>query len=98
MKGNPVIPQAGRGQASLPRQLVRFRGLDRSGLTPAVGWSRFISVNGLERNGRKRVGGLWVALLIGAGVALILLGLAYKFGLLGWFGNLPGDIRYEEAA
>ena len=34
-------------------------------------------------------------LLIGAGVLLIVLGLAYKFGLLGWFGNLPGDIRYE---
>ena len=34
-------------------------------------------------------------LLIGAGVLLVVLGLAYKFGLLGWFGNLPGDIRYE---
>ena len=35
-------------------------------------------------------------LLIGAGVILVLLGLAYKLGLLGWFGNLPGDIRYEQ--
>ncbi len=33
--------------------------------------------------------------LIGAGLLLILLGIAYKFGLLNWFGNLPGDIRYE---
>ncbi|MCJ7766439.1 MAG: DUF2905 domain-containing protein [Thiovulaceae bacterium] len=34
-------------------------------------------------------------MIIGAGVLLIVIGLAYKFGLLGWFGNLPGDIRYE---
>ncbi|MCJ7766202.1 MAG: DUF2905 domain-containing protein [Thiovulaceae bacterium] len=34
-------------------------------------------------------------MIIGAGVLLIVVGLAYKFGLLGWFGNLPGDIRYE---
>jgi hypothetical protein len=33
--------------------------------------------------------------LIGAGIVLVLIGLAYKFGLLNWFGNLPGDIRYE---
>lgn len=33
--------------------------------------------------------------LIAAGVVLVLLGVAYKFGLLDWFGNLPGDIRYE---
>lgn len=36
--------------------------------------------------------GNWI---IGAGVLLIVIGLAYKFGLLGWFGNLPGDIKYE---
>ncbi|MEA3373345.1 MAG: DUF2905 domain-containing protein [Campylobacterota bacterium] len=33
--------------------------------------------------------------LIGAGAVLILIGLAYKCGLLNWFGNLPGDIKYE---
>ena len=34
-------------------------------------------------------------LLIAAGLLLLLAGIAYKFGLLGWFGNLPGDIRFE---
>lgn len=34
--------------------------------------------------------------LILAGVVLILAGLAFKFGLLDWFGNLPGDIKYEQ--
>ena len=33
--------------------------------------------------------------LIITGVLLLLAGVAYKFGLLNWFGNLPGDIRYE---
>ncbi len=33
--------------------------------------------------------------LIIAGIALVLIGIAYKFGLLNWFGNLPGDIKYE---
>jgi len=33
--------------------------------------------------------------LIGTGVLLVLAGIAYKFGLLNWFGNLPGDIKYE---
>jgi hypothetical protein len=33
--------------------------------------------------------------LIGIGVLFILGGLAWKFGLLSWFGHLPGDIRYE---
>lgn len=33
--------------------------------------------------------------LIGAGVLLIVLGLLYRFGLLDWFGNLPGDFKYE---
>ncbi len=31
-------------------------------------------------------------LLIAAGMLLILAGVAWKFGLLGWFGHLPGDI------
>jgi hypothetical protein len=31
--------------------------------------------------------------MIVAGVVLILAGLASQFGLLAWFGNLPGDIR-----
>jgi len=34
-------------------------------------------------------------LLIGLGVLLIVAGLAFKFGLLSWFGHLPGDFRYE---
>lgn len=34
-------------------------------------------------------------LLIGAGVALALLGGLVYFGGLSWFGRLPGDIRYE---
>jgi hypothetical protein len=33
--------------------------------------------------------------MIAAGVVLILLGIAAQFGLLGWFGRLPGDIRIE---
>ena len=33
--------------------------------------------------------------LIITGIALVLTGIAYKFGLLNWFGNLPGDIKYE---
>ncbi len=33
--------------------------------------------------------------MIVAGVVLILAGLATHFGLLGWFGNLPGDIRFR---
>ncbi len=34
-------------------------------------------------------------MIIGAGLLLVVIGLAYKFGLLGWLGHLPGDIRYE---
>ena len=34
-------------------------------------------------------------LLIGAGVLLILAGVATYFGLLSRFGHLPGDIRME---
>ena len=33
--------------------------------------------------------------LIYIGIGLIIAGFAYKFGLLNWFGNLPGDIRYR---
>jgi hypothetical protein len=33
--------------------------------------------------------------IIYIGIAVIGIGLAYKFGLLGWFGNLPGDISYK---
>ncbi|ADV46052.1 DUF2905 domain-containing protein [Nitratifractor salsuginis] len=29
------------------------------------------------------------------GLFLILLGAALQYGLLGWFGKLPGDIRYQ---
>ena len=37
--------------------------------------------------------------LIGAGLALLLLGVILHFapGLLNWFGKLPGDIRIESA-
>jgi hypothetical protein len=34
-------------------------------------------------------------LLVGLGVALILLGLLFWSGSLSWFGRLPGDIRIE---
>jgi hypothetical protein len=34
-------------------------------------------------------------LLVGAGIALVLLGLLAWSGALGWFGRLPGDIRIE---
>jgi len=34
-------------------------------------------------------------LLIYLGLGLIVAGIAYKYGLLGWFGNLPGDITYK---
>jgi len=34
-------------------------------------------------------------MIVMAGVALILLGLAVWSGALGWFGRLPGDIRIE---
>lgn len=36
--------------------------------------------------------GLWI---IGAGFAVILLGLIVWAGGLSWFGRLPGDIRIE---
>ena len=36
--------------------------------------------------------GNWI---IYAGLLLIITGIAYKLNLLNWFGNLPGDIRYE---
>ena len=34
-------------------------------------------------------------LLIILGITLIAAGLLYAFGLLDWFGRLPGDIRIE---
>jgi len=33
--------------------------------------------------------------LIGGGVFLIVVGVLWKYGLLDWFGNLPGDIKYS---
>jgi hypothetical protein len=33
--------------------------------------------------------------LILAGLAIIVLGLLVRSGVLGWFGHLPGDIRIE---
>jgi hypothetical protein len=34
-------------------------------------------------------------IFITLGIGLILVGIAYKFGLLGWFGNLPLDFKSE---
>ena len=34
-------------------------------------------------------------LLIGAGICLVVVGLAIYSGGFNWFGRLPGDIRYE---
>lgn len=34
-------------------------------------------------------------LLIAAGAVLIAAGLLARYGLLTWFGNLPGDIRWR---
>ena len=34
-------------------------------------------------------------LVIGIGVAVVLVGLLIMAGALGWFGRLPGDIRIE---
>jgi hypothetical protein len=33
--------------------------------------------------------------LILAGIVLILAGVLAKYGLMGWFGHLPGDIRIK---
>ena len=33
--------------------------------------------------------------LVGLGVAVVLIGLAVSTGLLSWFGRLPGDLRIE---
>lgn len=34
-------------------------------------------------------------ILIGVGIAVVVLGLLVQVGALRWFGNLPGDIRFE---
>jgi Protein of unknown function (DUF2905) len=34
-------------------------------------------------------------LLVILGVILVLIGLAVSWGVFGWFGRLPGDIRIE---
>jgi hypothetical protein len=34
-------------------------------------------------------------LVIGGGVALIVVGVLIWLGWMSWFGRLPGDIRYE---
>ncbi len=33
--------------------------------------------------------------LITIGIILVIAGLGYKAGLLNWFGNLPGDLKFE---
>ena len=33
--------------------------------------------------------------MIGAGIALIIIGLIAKTGMMSWFGQLPGDIHIE---
>jgi hypothetical protein len=34
-------------------------------------------------------------ILILAGIVLLLAGVLAKYGLMGWFGHLPGDIRIK---
>jgi hypothetical protein len=34
-------------------------------------------------------------LLIVGGALAIVIGVLIRFGLFGWFGNLPGDLRFE---
>ena len=34
-------------------------------------------------------------LIIALGVAIVLVGLLVASGALGWFGRLPGDLRFE---
>lgn len=34
-------------------------------------------------------------MIVGLGIVAVLIGLAMMRGWLGWFGNLPGDIRVE---
>ena len=34
-------------------------------------------------------------LIIGAGAAVVFIGVLVYFGGFSWFGKLPGDIRYE---
>jgi hypothetical protein len=33
--------------------------------------------------------------LITAGLVLVVVGVLVRYGWLGWFGRLPGDIRFE---
>lgn len=33
--------------------------------------------------------------LIISGIVLVLAGVAAKYGLMGWFGHLPGDLRIK---
>jgi hypothetical protein len=35
------------------------------------------------------------ALVVGAGLLMVLIGALMYFGALSWFGRLPGDIRVE---
>jgi hypothetical protein len=37
-------------------------------------------------------------LIVGVGVAIVVLGLLVWSGAMNWFGRLPGDIRYEGAS
>jgi len=34
-------------------------------------------------------------ILIAVGICFIVAGIAFKVGLLSWFGNLPGDFHYR---
>jgi len=34
-------------------------------------------------------------IMIVTGTILIVVGIALRYGLLDWFGNLPGDIKYQ---
>jgi len=37
----------------------------------------------------------WAIIPLYIGVAVVIVGIAYKFGLLSWFGNLPGDFKHQ---
>lgn len=37
-------------------------------------------------------------LIVAAGVAIVVVGALVWSGALGWFGRLPGDIRYESGS
>lgn len=45
-----------------------------------------------------RMSSSWGPILIVVGVVIIVIGLLAWTGGLGWFGKLPGDIRYDRGS